>query len=104
MRPGVAQADSGPAADSVAGLSIVVPAYNEITRIDAGLGQLLEALERGDLPADTEVIVVDDGSTDGTAARARALLGASDRARVIEFGRNRGKGAAVRAGVADARG
>jgi dolichyl-phosphate beta-glucosyltransferase len=79
--------------------SVVVPAYDEEERIGDTIGQLRAGLaELG--PADLEVIVVDDGSPDGTADAARAA-GAD---RVVELPSNRGKGAAVRAGVLEATG
>lgn len=84
-------------------LSLVVPAYNEQSRLPA----LLEALEqRTDLsqnPA-VEVIVVDDGSTDDTVQVARSLLQGFIRSTLVEQGTNLGKGAALRRGVHEARG
>jgi hypothetical protein len=74
--------------------TIVVPAYNE----EEGLPVVLEALQA--LPADAfEIVVVDDGSTDRTAEVARGF-----RCRLVAHARNRGKGAAIRTGVAHARG
>ncbi len=76
-------------------LSVVIPAYNEESR----LGRTLEAtsayLDASGLTY--EVLVVDDGSRDGTAALVGA--GASDRVRLLRLPTNQGKGAAVRAGV-----
>jgi len=74
-------------------LSVVVPAFHEERRIAATVTSLREAL--APLEGATEIIVVDDGSADATAACARAA-GAD---RVIRLPVNRGKGAAVRAGV-----
>jgi dolichyl-phosphate beta-glucosyltransferase len=80
-------------------LSVVLPAFREERRITATLGRL-----RADLAAvaadGLELIVVDDGSNDATAALADEA-GAD---RVIRFPVNRGKGAAVRAGVLAAAG
>ena len=81
------------------GLSLVIPAYNEAARLTAGLTRLLESI-----PSDTEVIVVDDGSSDGTLDLARHHLTALPRRILVRLPRNRGKGAAVRAGVVQARG
>lgn len=86
-------------------LSIVVPAFNEGSRLAAGIGRLAEAVDAGAVdPEGTEVIVVDDGSTDGTGRAAAALLGAFPHHLVVTLPQNRGKGAAVRAGVARAGG
>ena len=71
-------------------VSIVVPAYNEAATIE----ELLRRL--GTVPFRTEVIVVDDGSTDGTGDLAAAVEGV----RLIRRPRNAGKGAAVRDGIA----
>jgi hypothetical protein len=78
-------------------LSIVVPAYREAERIGDTIRRLRAATAE---VGPVEVIVVDDGSDDGTAAAA-AKAGAD---RVIEQPANRGKGAAVRAGVLAATG
>ncbi|MGH9749274.1 MAG: glycosyltransferase family 2 protein [Candidatus Polarisedimenticolia bacterium] len=77
-------------------LSVVIPVYNEE-------GTVLEVIERvGATPFDKEIIVVDDGSTDGT----RALLSGIRRpdVTVVTHARNRGKGAALRSGFARATG
>src|SRR3990170_1945958 len=74
--------------------TIIVPAYNE----EEGLPVVLEALQA--LPADTfGIIVVDDGSTDRTAEVAGRF-----RCRLVSHSGNRGKGAAIRTGLAHARG
>jgi glycosyltransferase involved in cell wall biosynthesis len=81
-------------------LSIVIPAYNESARLPdtlARLGHILPA-------ADAEIVVVDDGSSDGTAAAARGADTGSIPLEVLELPANEGKGAAVRAGVAATRG
>jgi glycosyltransferase involved in cell wall biosynthesis len=76
-------------------ISVVVPALDEAARIESTVAQLRAALGR-----DAQIIVVDDGSTDDTASRAdRAGADA-----VVRLPENRGKGAAVRAGVARATG
>ena len=86
-------------------LSIVIPAFNEAVRFDLGMERLQTAIEHGavDLEA-TEFIVVDDGSTDGTEDRARQLFGAFPHSTILRLADNTGKGAAVRTGVARARG
>jgi dolichyl-phosphate beta-glucosyltransferase len=78
-------------------LSLIIPAYNEEQRLPQHLGAVLAFL-RAHLP-DFELIVVDDGSRDQTAAAVRAALAGEPRARLISYQPNRGKGYAIRAGV-----
>ena len=86
-------------------LSIVVPAYNEALRLPDGVARLDEAIAGGFIdPATTEIVLVDDGSTDRTEARARELLAHLPHARVLRQEPNRGKGSAIRRGVAEATG
>ncbi len=86
-------------------LSLVIPAYNEAGRLPASLGVLRERLAAGNLLDRTEILVVDDGSADGTRAAAEAA-GArlALHLRVIALPENRGKGHAVRVGVLASRG
>lgn len=79
-------------------LSVVVPAYAEAGRIAETVQRLRDEVSASG--RNVEIVVVDDGSPDDTAARARAA-GADQ---VIQLGRNRGKGAAVRAGMLAATG
>lgn len=86
-------------------LSLVIPAFNEETRLPASLEALAVFLSGRPEPLSVEVIVVDDGSTDRTAARAAETgrrLGLDFR--VLTHERNRGKGAAVRSGALAAEG
>lgn len=85
-------------------LSIVVPAYNEAERLDTTLPKILDYLSHN-VP-ESELIVVDDGSTDNTAATAREILSSSDRVRtsVLSYQSNLGKGRAVRLGLLASRG
>lgn len=76
-------------------LSVVVPAYREADRIAGAVAEIRSALASVDADGGVEVVVVDDGSDDGTAERAEAA-GAD---RVVRLSSNRGKGAAVRAGM-----
>jgi dolichyl-phosphate beta-glucosyltransferase len=84
-------------------LSIVIPAYNEAERVGPSLGKIAaHVAHRG--PA-VEVLLVDDGSTDGTEAAARAAAGKLGLGiNVLRYVPNRGKGHAVRAGMRAARG
>ena len=85
-------------------VSVVLPAYREADRVADAVARVREelggALGRAGDVEPVEVVVVDDGSPDDTAARAEAA-GAD---RVVRLERNSGKGAAVRAGVAVATG
>ena len=86
-------------------LTIVVPAFNEAHRLAEGVKRFDAAVSDGAVDVGrTEVLVIDDGSTDGTAETARALLTHLPHHRVISLPANRGKGAAVRTGVTHARG
>jgi dolichyl-phosphate beta-glucosyltransferase len=81
-------------------LSVVIPAYNEAERLPPTLATLLAYLRgRG---ARFEILVVDDGSSDGTAERARAAGG--DAVAVLSNDVNRGKGYSVKRGMLAARG
>jgi dolichyl-phosphate beta-glucosyltransferase len=83
----------------VCSLSIVIPAYNEAKRLPATLDRILSYLAAEGADATTEILVVDDGSTDGTAALVREY-GARHRCiRLLSNPGNRGKGFAVRHGM-----
>jgi dolichol-phosphate hexosyltransferase len=80
-------------------LSILMPVYNERERVERAIAEVLAT----ELPADYELIVVDDGSTDGT----REILRDADwdgRVRLYEHPENRGKGAAVQTALSQAQG
>ncbi|HTW11901.1 MAG TPA: glycosyltransferase family 2 protein, partial [Solirubrobacteraceae bacterium] len=80
-------------------LSVLMPVYNELERVERAITEVLSA----DLPTDIELIVVDDGSTDGTRELLRG--GSWDgRVRYFEHEHNRGKGAAVQTALAQATG
>jgi dolichyl-phosphate beta-glucosyltransferase len=83
-------------------LSIIIPAYNEEPRLPETLQRIAEYLPT--LGVRTEVLVVDDGSTDRTAAVAESFRGKLTALRVLSNGRNRGKGYSVRHGMLEARG
>jgi len=97
-----------PSPDAVASglaLTVVVPAFNESLRLEDGMDRLFETFAHGVLLEETtEIVVVDDGSSDDTAARAGRLLTPLPHHRVLHLGSNAGKGAAVRNGVAAAHG
>jgi dolichyl-phosphate beta-glucosyltransferase len=78
-------------------LSIVIPALNERRRLPRALELIRRHMTARDL--DWEVIVVDDGSTDGTADFVRQCAVEWHALRLVQLPRNRGKGAAVKAGI-----
>ena len=80
-------------------LTVVVPAWNEAENLKRYRAELLPVLGELDIPV--EVVIVDDGSTDDTLVVARAL---GEPVRVVPHQRNQGLGAAVRTGIAAARG
>jgi glycosyltransferase involved in cell wall biosynthesis len=87
-------------------LSIIIPAYNEETRIGASLDAILDFLSHQQHPS--EVIVVNDGSTDLTAEVARShaedFRASGIDLRLLTNDPNRGKGYSVKRGVTEARG
>jgi dolichyl-phosphate beta-glucosyltransferase len=85
-------------------LSLVVPAFNEAPRLSEKAVHLANAVTSGVIdPMTTELIVVDDGSTDGTGLVAQQLLSpVFPRMRILRLRENSGKGAAIRAGAAAA--
>jgi len=87
-------------------LSIIIPAYNETKRLPSMLSSTLEHL--ASFPKRTfEILIVDDGSSDGTATAALRLAAEYHPKvdiRVVQLERNRGKGGAVRHGMLHARG
>jgi glycosyltransferase involved in cell wall biosynthesis len=81
-------------------LSIIVPVYNEESTVGAVIDRLLTI----DLPVAREVLVVNDGSTDGTRRVLDALPPHGDTLRIVHAARNGGKGRAIRTGFEQARG
>src|SRR5512135_2234625 len=81
-------------------LSVVIPAYNEVRRLGPTLESVVAYLSARDEPH--EILVADDGSTDGTAALAERW--SASHVRVLREAVNHGKGHAVRRGVLASRG
>ena len=82
------------------GISVFFPAYNDAATIGPLVTEALNVLPT--LTDDFEVIVVDDGSTDGTRAQLDALAESHPEVRVIHHSRNEGYGAALRSGFSSA--
>jgi dolichol-phosphate mannosyltransferase len=82
------------------GLSLVIPAYNEVAGIGLALAEADTALARLGRPY--EILVVDDGSTDGTADAIRRSQETSNAIRLLRHPRNLGYGAALRTGFESA--
>ncbi|UUU23918.1 dolichyl-phosphate beta-glucosyltransferase [Streptomyces sp. DSM 40750] len=81
-------------------LSVVVPAYNEEDRLAPTLDAIVAHLAATEAASTWEIIVVDDGSTDGTADVVAAVTARDARVQLVSGGpRNRGKGHALRLGV-----
>src|SRR5258707_9265075 len=78
-------------------VSVIVPVYNEVAHVD----ELLQAIHAS--PVKKEIIIVDDGSTDGTREKLSAMPLASD-VTVVFHEKNCGKGAAIRTALQYARG
>ena len=82
-------------------LSVIIPAYNEAATIEAAL----QRVRKAPVGVSMEIVVVDDGSRDGTPDVVRRFAeAASSGVRLVVHPVNRGKGAAVRTGFAHARG
>src|SRR3712207_56982 len=80
-------------------LTILMPVYNEEERVREAIEHALGV----EYPFTVELLIVDDGSVDGTPA-ILSLYADRDDVRVVRLPANRGKGAALRAGVQEARG
>jgi glycosyltransferase involved in cell wall biosynthesis len=83
-------------------LSVVIPAYNEVENLTPLLAELRAAL--GPVPGTHEIVLVDDGSTDGTAARIAEEAARDPRVRPVLLEHNSGQSAALAAGLSRARG
>ena len=87
---------NAPFTDAAATLSVVMPAYNERDNIRRVVARVLTRPEVG------ELIVVEDGGTDGTWEELQKLVGTDPRLRILKQPRNMGKGAALIRGFSEA--
>jgi glycosyltransferase involved in cell wall biosynthesis len=83
-------------------LSIVIPLYNEEESVDAMHAEVSAAASR--LGVDYEIVLVDDGSRDGTPRKLREISDRDPNVKVVRFRRNYGQTAALQAGFDQARG
>ena len=81
-------------------VSILMPVYNEAPTVEEAVQRVLDT----DFPFDWELIMVDDGSTDGTSELLPVLVERSNRITLLAHERNKGKGTAIRTAVAAAAG
>ncbi len=82
-------------------LSVIMPVYNEAST----LGEIVGRVTKSSVPIERELIIVDDASTDGTSEVLKKIsLEYGQEIRVLSHETNRGKGAAIRTGIAHARG
>ena len=79
-------------------ISVLIPVYNE----EGTINEIVARVQAVDLQS--EIIIVNDGSTDGTSAQLETIDSTYDNVRVLEHKKNRGKGAALRTGLAAASG
>ena len=91
-----------PASGDSPRLSVIIPAYNEAARILPYLADIVAHTNRRGMSC--EILVVDDGSVDGTSDVVERFRATAPHVRVIRHERNSGKGFAVRAGMLQARG
>jgi glycosyltransferase involved in cell wall biosynthesis len=91
--------DGNPAArQTYATLSVIVPVYNERNTV----AEVIRRIRAVDLPLTVEVVVVNDGSSDGTDKVLATIEDST--VKVVNHARNQGKGAAIRTGLAEVRG
>lgn len=84
-------------------ISIIIPAYNEEKRLPSTLARIVEYVSASGTPV-TEILVVDDGSRDGTAAAVSDFARRHPCVRLVQNPGNRGKGYSVRHGMLEAKG
>jgi glycosyltransferase involved in cell wall biosynthesis len=103
-QPGPLNSDPDPRnlkSEEAEGVSVIVPCFNERENLPRLVEEALAALP-GILP-DFELLLVDDGSADGTREETQRLARLDPRVRALAHDQNRGMGAAIRTGLAEAR-
>lgn len=83
-------------------ISVIVPIYNEVDNVDLMYDELVQSLETQ--PRPFELVMVDDGSRDGTTQRLQELAEDDERLKLVIFRRNFGQTAAMHAGIQNANG
>ncbi|NIM20165.1 MAG: glycosyltransferase [Candidatus Latescibacteria bacterium] len=78
------------------GISIVIPCFNEEAKLENNIDSLVSSLENWE--RDWEIVLINDGSTDGTREAVEALASSDSRIRYISYKENRGRGYALRSG------
>ena len=89
---------TGHTASDAPRVTVVIPAYNEVGAIAPCIGELAAILDAADFTS--EILVVDDGSTDGTGEKLREI----EQVRLVQHEVNRGYGAALKSGIREAHG
>ena len=85
-------------------LSIIIPVYNEATRINRNIAEIISFFDRFSAECPCEIIFVNDGSTDSTLDVLHNHIGGRPNYRIVSYESNRGKGHAVRQGILAANG
>lgn len=98
----IASSESSIIASSKVQVSVIIPVYNQEKNVAASLGRIKKVL--GDTLLSYEMVVVDDGSTDGTLGVLKLEQAADPHIKVISYTPNRGKGHAVKTGILESRG
>jgi len=98
FKPGAAVRDGEAAGRAL--ISIIVPVFNEVSTV----GAVMERLLTVPLPAARQIVVVDDGSTDGTREVIDRLASGQGAVTIVHAPRNLGKGSAIRLGLMHAAG
>jgi len=83
-------------------VSVIVPLYNEVDNVQPMYDELVEVLTQQ--PRPFELVLVDDGSRDGTVARLKQLAASDERVKLVLFRRNFGQTAAMQAGIQNSSG